>query len=88
MAHKYKGRADGEDIGLSERIPFRSASDFLSLSGQDEPIPASSLSEILDRLVRKVGAQPIRFHDLRHTYAALMSRDDTYLQSLMNKEAK
>jgi hypothetical protein len=77
MARKPKVRVDGEHIGLPSPDPFRYARVPLSISEGGGQRYVTCLLESFYRLVENISVQPTCFHDLRHTYAALMSRDDT-----------
>jgi integrase len=61
--------------GFAARDPFRARGGLVFTSEEGGPIHASSILEIFDRLVKKAGLPPIRFHDLRHTCASIMLAD-------------
>jgi integrase len=61
--------------GFAARDPFRARGGLVFTSEEGGPIHASGILDIFDRLVKKAGVPPIRFHDLRHTCASIMLAD-------------
>jgi integrase len=55
----------------SDRLPH-GADDWMSCNARGRPLNPDSVSQLIDRIVRRAALPRIRFHDLRHTHASLL----------------
>jgi integrase len=66
---EYKGERESLSLHLGRLLK---PDDLVFSNIEDKPIDPGVLSHSFARIVKQVGLQGVRFHDLRHTFASLM----------------
>ena len=66
---EYKGEKESLSLHLGRLLK---PDDLVFSNVEGKPIDPSVLSHNFTRIVKRVGLENVRFHDLRHTFASLM----------------